>query len=180
MRNAIRVLLFCLAFPAFARVSFNKVELRTNVQGLTQGQTGTLVVERDAIRFVAGAGDSLSLPASAVKTIVYSRVSGRRCKAALFPAVLFPPTLALLLSKGRKHYVELAFDDGQERIGAVEFKLHKSNYRGALRALEQVTGLALLYEQEGIRDSRQSVAARSAGKSGSPNPALPRLPAREP
>jgi hypothetical protein len=142
MKNAMRVLLFSLAFPAFARVSFNKVELRTNVQGLRQGQTGTLVVERDAIRFVAGERHSLSLPASAVKTVVYSRVSGRRCKAALFPAVLFPPTLALLLSKGRKHYLELAFDDGQERIGAVEFKLHKSNYRGALRALEQVTGLA--------------------------------------
>jgi hypothetical protein len=117
-------------------------------------------VERDTVRFLADSGRTLSLPVPAIKKVIYSRVSGRRWKSALFPAVIFPPTLLLVFSKGRKHYLELTFDDGHDLVGAVEFKLHKSNYRGALRAVEQVTGLTALYEQEGIKDTRQALVAR--------------------
>jgi hypothetical protein len=160
MRTAVAALAIFFGHAAMAQVSFHNVELRTSWQGLEEGQEGRLVLERTTIRFVAENGRELSLPPHVVKALVYSRVSGRRCKAALMPAVFFPPTLALMLTKGRKHYVQISFDDGRENVGAVEFKLHKSNYRGALRGLEQVTGLAMKYEQEGIKDTHQTIAAR--------------------
>jgi hypothetical protein len=160
MRRILTPLIVLLALPAFAQVAFKNAEMRTSLQGLRQGDEGKLVVERDTIRFLTNNGRSLSLPAAAVKKVIYSRVSGRRWKSALLPAPLFPPTLLLMFSKGRKHYLELAFDDGHDLVGAVEFKLHKSNYRGALRAVEQVTGHTAWYEQEGIKDTRQTLAAR--------------------
>ena len=160
MRKTLTPLMALLALPAFAQVAFKNAEMRTSLRGLRQGDAGTLIVERGTVRFLTDSGRSLSLPAPAVKKVVYSRVSGRRWKAALFPAPVFPPTLLLMFSKGRKHYLELAFDDGHVLVGAVEFKLHKSNYRGALRAVEQATGLPALYEQEGIKDTRQTLAAR--------------------
>ena len=160
MRRILTPLIMFLALPGFAQVAFKNAEMRTSLQGLRQGDEGKLVVERDTVRFLTDSGRSLSLPVTAVKKVIYSRVSGRRWKAALFPAPVFPPTLLLMFSKGRKHYLELALDDGHDLAGAVEFKLHKSNYRGALRAVEQVTGLTALYEQEGIKDTRQALAAR--------------------
>ena len=161
MKSVLIPSLLFLALPALAQVSFKNAELRTGLQGLQQGEKGKLAVDRHSIRFSTSSGRTLSLPAAAVKKVVYSRVSGRRWKAALFPAPVFPPALLLMLSKGRKHYLELAFDDGHGLAGAVEFKLHKSNYRGALRAIEQVTGLTALYEQEGIKDSKQVLATAS-------------------
>ena len=46
-------------------------------------------------------------------------------------------------------------------IGAVEFQLDKSNYRGVLRALEEVSGVAMKYDQEGIKGTEQDVAQRA-------------------
>ena len=45
-------------------------------------------------------------------------------------------------------------------IGAVEFKLHKSNFRGVLRTVEQVSKVEMKFEQEGIKDERKTVARR--------------------
>ena len=64
------------------------------------------------------------IPSKSVTESFYSRVSGRRIGAAILISPL------LLLTKGRKHYATLTFDDGADNVGAVEFKLHKSNYRG--------------------------------------------------
>ncbi len=86
----------------------------------------------------------------------YSRVSGRRIKTAIF---LTGP-LGLFL-KGKKHYMTLSFDDGVDIVGAVEFKLDKKNYRGRMRAVEQVSGVELVFDQEGIKDDKETVASKS-------------------
>jgi len=44
---------------------------------------------------------------------------------------------------------------------AVEFKLDKKNYRGILRAVEQVSDVDLVFDQEGIKDEKETVASRS-------------------
>ncbi len=54
----------------------------------------------------------------------------------------------------------LTFNDGEEMVGAVEFKLHKGNYRSCLRSVEQITGLTMGYDQEGIKESEQEVSKR--------------------
>jgi len=70
----------------------------------------------------------------------------------------------LLFSKGRKHYMTISFNDGADLVGAVEFKLHKSNYRGVLRTVEQVSGQTMHYDQEGVKDTKQTVATRGGGE----------------
>ena len=72
----------------------------------------------------------------------------------------------------RKHYVTLSFDEEGGEIGAVEFQLHKSNYRGTLRALEEVTGLTMMYDQEGVKASRETVASRGTSSRAVPNVVL--------
>ncbi len=37
----------------------------------------------------------------------------------------------------------LSFDDGADIVGAVEFKLDKKNYRGVMRAVEQVPSVPM-------------------------------------
>jgi len=91
--------------------------------------------------------------------LFYSRVSGRRIKTAIFIA------LPLLFSKGKKHYMTLTFDDGGSLVGAVEFKLHKSNYRGTLHAVEQVSGVSLKFDQEGVSAEQEGIAASGAADS---------------
>ena len=149
---------FILSTQLSAQMNFKKVEARTAYQRAEEGDKGRLIVSADRIRFVNKKNDRdeyFSIPSDAVKEVFYSRVSGRRIKTAI---VVTP---FLLFTKGKKHYMTISFDDGGDVVGAVEFKLDKKNYRGILRAVEQVTGVEMKFEQEGIKDEKESVAARS-------------------
>ena len=149
------LILAVLSTPAYGRMTFKKVEMRTTFGAAEQGNKGKLVIDGKQIRFTKNNGaEYFAIPAGTVSELFYSRVSGRRIGAAVFVTVF------LLFSKGRKHYLTITFNDGADLVGAVEFKLHKSNYRGALRTAEQVTGLTMLYDQEGIKDTKQTVARR--------------------
>lgn len=139
-----------------AEMQFDKVELRTTFGGADEGQGGRLAVSSDAIRFTNKSGrEFFSIPSAAVTDLFYSRVSGRRIKTALFVSPL------LLFSKGKKHYLTISFSDGDRLAGAVEFRLDKKNYRGLLRAVESVSDVTLEFDQEGIKDEKESVALRT-------------------
>ena len=147
-------LVLTFSVSASAQISFSKVEARTGFGFAEEGDKGNLVLDNDTIRLVKKNGvEYFSLATTSVTDMFYSRVSGRRIKTAIFVSPL------LLLTKGRKHYVTLTFDD-PVASGAVELKLDKKNYVGILRSLEQVTGMSMQYEQEGIKDTAQEVAAR--------------------
>ncbi len=155
----------CLLLPAglSAQMTFKKVEARTAYGRAEEGKKGKLIVDGDFIRFVKDKNERdeyFSIPSDAVTDVFYSRVSGRRIKTAIF---LTGP-LGLFL-KGKKHYLTIAFDDGEDIVGAVEFKLDKKNYRGILRAVEQVSGVDLVFDQEGIKDEKETVASRSGAQS---------------
>ena len=136
---------------------FKKVEIRTSFGSAEQGKNGNLVVDSNEIRFVDKKGrEYLSIPTDSVNDLFYSRVSGRRIGAA----ILITPFL--LFSKGKKHYLTIGFDDSKDMVGAVEFKLHKSNYRGILRAIEAVSNVTVEFEQEGIKDEKENIATRNA------------------
>ncbi len=155
----------CLLLPVelCAQMTFKKVEARTAYGRAEEGKKGKLIVDGDFIRFVKDKNERdeyFSIPSDAVTDVFYSRVSGRRIKTAVF---LIGP-LGFFL-KGKKHYMTLSFDDGGDIVGAVEFKLDKKNYRGILRAVEQVSGVDLVFDQEGIKDEKETVASRSGGQS---------------
>jgi len=142
-------------------MSFNKVEGRTTYGSAKEGQKGTLIIDGNVIRFAnnkKGRDDFFSIPSDALTDVFYSRVSGRRIKTALF---LTGP-LGLFL-KGKKHYMTLSFNDGADIVGAVEFNRDKKNYRGVMRAVEQVSGVELVFDQEGIKDEKETVASKSGG-----------------
>ncbi len=151
----------CLLLPAglSAQMKFDKVEGRTAYGNAEEGNKGKLIVDGDFIKFVKKneRDEYFSIPSDAITDVFYSRVSGRRIKTAIF---LTGP-LGLFL-KGKKHYMTLSFDDGGDIIGAVEFKLDKKNYRGILRAVEQVSDVDLVFDQEGIKDEKETVASRSS------------------
>ena len=157
VRVAAIVLVF--ASSALAQFDFKDVQLRSTAAyaGSKQGQKGRLAVDAETITFQKKEGQKFfSIPATAVNEIFYSRVSGRRIGAAIIVSPL------LLFSKGRKHYMTLSFDDGGKQKGAIEFKLHKNNYRGVLRTVEQITDLTMKVDDEGIKDKEQTVATRGA------------------
>ncbi len=153
---AVVVLSLVFSSPLAGQFTFDKVETRTAYGTAKEGNGGKLIIDAQAIRFTKNKGaEYFSIPTRAVSDLFYSRVSGRRIGAAILV------TPFLLFSKGRKHYMTVTFNDGADLVGAAEFKLHKDNYRGVLRTVEQVTGKTMVYDQEGVKESEQSVATRS-------------------
>jgi hypothetical protein len=149
--------LIALLLPAAVsgQMMFEKVESRTNYGSAEEGDKGKLLVDAENIRFVNKnkKHEYFSIPTNSVAEVFYSRVSGRRIGTAILVSPL------LLFSKGKKHYMTLSFDDGEDIVGAVEFKLDKKNYRGVLRAVEQVSGVALKFDQEGVKAEEEGFAA---------------------
>ena len=134
---------------AYGQMTFEKVEIRTTFGAAERGNKGKLIIQGKGFRFTTNNGaEYFTIPAGAVSELFYSRVSGRPIGAAILVAPL------LLFNKGPKHYLTITFNDSADLVGEVEFKLHKSNYRGALRTAEQVTGLTMLYAQEEIKDTK--------------------------
>jgi len=160
----------CLLLPAelCAQMSFKKVEARTAYGKAEEGNKGKLIVSGDIIRFVKEKNERdeyFSIPSDAITEIFYSRASGRRMKTAIIGGIIFLPLAFTGFMKGKKHYMTLSFDDGGDIVGAVEFKLDKKNYRGILRSIEQVSHTELVFDQEGIKDEKETVASRSGGQS---------------
>lgn len=152
------LLLGIFAVPAQAQFTYKNVQVRTSFGAANQGNKGLLLVDGKKVRFTKNNGrtEYFSIPVDSVTQVFCSRVSGRRIGAAILVSPL------LLFSKGRKHYMTISFNDGKELAGAVEFKLHKNNYLGVLRTMEEVTGLTMEYDQEGVKDTKQTIATRGS------------------
>ena len=170
--RVIAVVLVCLLLPVelCAQMSFKKVEARTAYGRAEEGKKGKLIVDGESIRFVKEKNERdeyFAIPSDAVTEIFYSRISGRRMKTAIIGGIVFLPLAFTGFMKGKKHYRTLSFDDGGDIVGAVEFKLDKKNYRGILRAVEQVSDVDLVFDQEGIKDEKETVASRSGVENNS-------------
>ena len=166
--SVIALVSVCLLLPAElrAQMSFKKVEVRTAYGRAEEGKKGKLIVSGEVIRFVKDneRDEYFTIPSDAVTEIFYSRASGRRMKTAIIGGIVFLPLAFTGFMKGKKHYMTLSFDDGGDIVGAVEFKLDKKNYRGILRSIEQVSDTELVFDQEGIKDEKETVASRSGGQ----------------
>ena len=142
------------SIPAWAQVAFDKVQIRTNFLETEEGGKGKLVINSERIQFTKkeGVTEYFSIPAKAVTEVLYSSVSGRRKGT-------------FLLTKGRKHYMALSFNDGADLVGEVEFKLHKSNYQSVLGTVEEVTGRTVASREEGAKEIKQIVASQEDARS---------------
>lgn len=133
----------CIMFPVSALASDNGYKITYDGGSLPDLKAGTdlrLVLDGNNIRIVKNKADLTVIPAAAITEISYGQDVHRRVGAAIGLAVFSLGLGALLaLSKSKKHFVGLTWDDGGKK-GGCAFQADKSDYRGLLAGLEGVTG----------------------------------------
>lgn len=136
-------LILCLAttFSAFAGDGAYKVTYDGgSISNLKTGTDMKLYLDENRIRVVKDHADLISLPASAVIEISYGQDVHRRVGAAIGLAVVsFGIGALMALTKSKKHFIGLTWDDAGKKGGAA-FQADKNEYRGVLAGLEGITG----------------------------------------
>ena len=154
------ILLALAAAPLAAQLTFENVEVRTGFGEAREGDKGRLIFTPDAIRFVNETGGELfAIEADSAEKLFYSSLEGRRSGT--------PLSKPFDLLGGKRHFLTVSFVSGKLQ-GAVELKLHKSNYENVLRNAELLTGLTV------ERDEPQAAEAAEAAPAAAeaPEPAL--------
>ena len=136
-------LVLCLLFPIIAVASENGYKIDYDGGSIQNAKAGTsmkLVLDGANIRILKDKVDIASIPAAAVTEISYGQDVHRRVGAAIGLAVFSLGLGALLaLSKSKKHFIGLTWDDGGKK-GGFAFQADKNDYRGLLAGLEGITG----------------------------------------
>jgi hypothetical protein len=136
-------ILLCVIFPVSAFAGDNSYKIGYDggsIQGVKAGTDMKLYIEGSNIRIMKNKTEIALIPAAAITEISYGQDVHRRIGAAIGVAVFSLGIGALLaLSKSKKHFVGLTWDDGG-RKGGFAFQADKSDYRGLLAGLEGVTG----------------------------------------
>lgn len=133
----------CILFPMSALAGENAYKIAYDGGSLPDAKAGTnmkLYIEGSNIRFVKDKADIAVIPAAAVTEISYGQDVHRRVGAAIGIGVFTLGIGALMaLTKSKKHFVGLTWDDGGKK-GGLAFQADKSDYRGLLAGLEGITG----------------------------------------
>jgi hypothetical protein len=96
---------------------------------------------------VLAAKSAIQIPYAKVNTLEYGQNVSRRYAEA----VLISPVL--LLSKSRKHFVTVGFQDTDGKQQALVFRVDKGDIRSVLAALEARTGRRVEYQDQEARKS---------------------------
>ena len=99
-----------------------------------------LCLDSDRIRLLKGKTEVATIPVDAITEISYGQDVHRRVGAAIGLAIISLGIGALMaLTKSKKHYIGLTWDDAGKKGGAA-FQADKNDYRGVLAGLEGLTG----------------------------------------
>jgi hypothetical protein len=133
----------CALFPLSAFAGDNGYKIAYDGGSIQNAKAGTgmkLFIDGSNIRIMKDKTEIAVVPASAVTEISYGQDVHRRVGAAIGVAVVSLGIGALLaLSKSKKYYIGLTWDDGGKK-GGFAFQADKNDYRGLLAGLEGVTG----------------------------------------
>jgi len=111
-----------------------------SVPNIKAGNGLKLYIEETQLRIVKDKSDFLVIPAKSITEVSYGQDVHRRVGAAIGLAVVsFGIGALMALTKSKKHYVGLTWDDGGKK-GGMAFQADKNEYRGVLAGLEGVTG----------------------------------------
>jgi len=133
---SIAVPLACLAADAGYRVTYDGGSL----QGARAGSEMKLYIDANQVRITRDGADVAVVPASAITEISYGQDVHRRVGAAIGLAFVSLGIGGLMaLSKSKKHYVGVTWDDGKTK-GGWAMQCDKNDYRGILAGLEGVSG----------------------------------------
>lgn len=142
MKKAFAFLL-CLLIPLVVSANGNSYKIEYDGGSLATLKTGAALkirLDGEVIRILKGDQEVAAIPSAAVTEISYGQDVHRRVGAAVGVAVFTLGVGALLaLSKSKKHFIGLTWDDAGKR-GGVAFQADKSDYRGLLLGLEGITG----------------------------------------
>ena len=136
-------LLLCILFPVSVLAGDNGYKIAYDggsLPDLKSGANAKLHIEGANIRVSKDGKDVALIPASAVTEISYGQDVHRRVGAAIGVGVFTLGLGALMaLSKSKKHFIGLTWDDGGKK-GGFAFQADKNDYRGILAGLEGITG----------------------------------------
>jgi hypothetical protein len=134
----------CLVIPIAGLAAENGYKITYDGGSIPDIKTGSsLRLHLDASHIeLLGKGETglATVPVSAITEISYGQDVHRRVGAAIaIGAVTLGLGALMALSKSKKHYIGLTWDDAGKKGGAA-FQVDKSDYRGVLAGLEGVTG----------------------------------------
>lgn len=135
-----------LSFSLSAAEKDSGYSIKYDGGSLGDTKTGTdvrIAFDQAAIRVLQDKkhGEEIaSIPVSAVTEISYGQDVHRRVGAAIGLAVVsFSVGALMALTKSKKHYIGITWDDNGKK-GGFAFQADKNDYRGILTGLEGVTG----------------------------------------
>ena len=136
-------LMLCLVFPLAVFAKDNGYKVVYDGGSVADAKAGTdmkLYIDGTNIRIKKGDKEIVMIPATTVTEISYGQDVHRRVGAAIGLAIFSLGLGALLaLSKSKKHFVGITWDDGGKK-GGFAFQADKNDYRGLLTGLEGITG----------------------------------------
>lgn len=132
-----------MIFPLAAFASDNGYKIAYDGGSLPNAKAGSemrIFIDGSNIRIMKEKTEIVVIPALAVTEISYGQDVHRRVGAAIGVAVVSLGVGALLaLTKSKKHYIGITWDDAGKK-GGLAFQADKNDYRGLLAGLEGITG----------------------------------------
>ena len=139
-----------LLFAALAGETGVKAEfIGGTLPGVAPRSTARLeLTDPERLRFSAGKTE-VEIPYRRIDTIEYGQHVSRRYAEAILLSPIF------LLSKSRKHFVTIGYEDVSGQHQALVFRVEKGDIRGVLASLETRSGRKVAYQDDEARKAGQ-------------------------
>jgi hypothetical protein len=122
------------------QVSYTVVYSGGSLPTIKGGEALKMFLDSDAIRLRRNKIDVATIPMASITEVSYGQEVHRRIGTAVAAAVFsFGIGLLVALSKSKKHYIGIVWDDADKK-GGIVLQADKNEYRGLLVALEGLTG----------------------------------------
>ncbi len=142
MKRVLAILL-CAVIPGilFADDGYKVAYDGGSIPDVKSGTGMKLVFDSSQIRLIKNKKEApFMIPVASVTEISYGQDVHRRVGAAIGLAVIsFGVGALMALTKSKKHFIGLTWDDGGKK-GGLALQADKKDYRGLLAGLEGVTG----------------------------------------
>jgi hypothetical protein len=136
-------IILCAVIPITGFAADNSYKITYDGGSIPDTKTGSpmkLYFDSSNVTLKGKADVGATIPVTAITEISYGQDVHRRVGAAIGLAVVsFGIGALMALTKSKKHFIGLTWDDGGKK-GGVAFQADKNNYRGVLSGLEGVTG----------------------------------------
>jgi hypothetical protein len=112
-----------------------------SIANLKTGASVKLFFSQNQIHVAKDGLDLITIPSTVVTEISYGQDVHRRVGAAIgLATVSFGVGALMALTKSKKHFIGITWNDGHTKGGAA-FQADKRDYRGVLAGLEGITGI---------------------------------------